>query len=130
MNKAILDASALIAFVRKERGHEIVREWIVDSAISAVNFAEVMQKLGNESVEEKMLRSVVQNLSVQVVAFDREHAIIVGKLYPNANKGISLADRACISLGITLNLPILTADREWQKLGLGANIIQFRPELN
>ena len=32
--------------------------------------------------------------------------------------GMSLVDRACLSLGLRLNLPVLTCDRAWSGLAL------------
>ncbi len=40
------------------------------------------------------------------------------------HKGLSLGDRACIALGIKLQVPIYTADRVWTQLQLSnSNII-------
>ena len=42
---AVLDASAALALLRAERGHEKVAELLPGSVISALNYAEVVQKL-------------------------------------------------------------------------------------
>ncbi|MDQ3582536.1 MAG: hypothetical protein M3495_13440 [Pseudomonadota bacterium] len=36
--------------------------------------------------------------------------------------GLSLSDRACLALGVRLGLPVLTTDREWQKLALSVQV--------
>jgi ribonuclease VapC len=40
--------------------------------------------------------------------------------------GLSLGDRACLSLGLRLNLPVLTCDRVWAELGLPLTIQLLR----
>ena len=42
--RAVLDASALLAYLQRERGHAEVVPVLEDSAISAVNLSEVLQK--------------------------------------------------------------------------------------
>lgn len=39
-------------------------------------------------------------------------------------RGLSLADRACLALARRLNVPVVTADREWADLNLGV-IVQL-----
>ena len=74
MKKAVIDASAMIAFLRKENGFESVSEWISGALISAVNYAEVLQKLADQEHEEDMLNAIVHNLGIDVVEFDRDLA--------------------------------------------------------
>lgn len=40
--------------------------------------------------------------------------------------GLSLGDRACLALGMKMNLPVLTADRAWAKLDLGVQVNLLR----
>ena len=129
MKAAVIDASALIAFVRRERGGDVVREWLRDARISSVNFAEVLQKLAESPEEEQLLKAVVQSFGVSVEPFDRELAFHVGRLYPKA-RSISLADRACIALGMRETLPVVTADRQWKSVDADVEVILFRGELN
>lgn len=42
---AVLDASAALALLRTEPGHELVAELLPGSMISALNYSEVVQKL-------------------------------------------------------------------------------------
>ena len=37
--------------------------------------------------------------------------------------GLSLGDRACLALGLVLNQPVITADRQWSQLNLN---LEFR----
>jgi len=40
--------------------------------------------------------------------------------------GLSLADRACLALAHTKQLPVYTADKQWARLEIAAEIIQLR----
>lgn len=40
--------------------------------------------------------------------------------------GLSLADRACMALAVTLGLPLLTADRSWVEVDLPVEIRVIR----
>ncbi len=128
--KAVIDASAMLAFLHREPGHEVVREWLHNSAMSAINFAEVLQKLVEKPQEQRLLNAVVSNLRIDVLEFNRKHAEQVAAIYPNAHRGISIADRACMAVAIQERLPIVTDDHEWEKLNFGLELIFFRPKSN
>lgn len=40
--------------------------------------------------------------------------------------GLSLGDRACLALAGIKNLPVVTADKQWDKLKTDFKIIQLR----
>ncbi len=128
--KAVIDASAMLAFLNREVGHDVVRGKLPNACMSTVNLAEVLQKIVDKPKEQRMLDAVIANLRIDVVDFDRKHAERVAVIYPCAHKGISLADRACIALGINENLPIVTDDHESEQLGLGVELVFFRPKSN
>ena len=63
----------------------------------------------------------------QVVPFDIEQAEGTGKLISIGKQyGLSLGDRACLSLGRQMQFPVLTADLIWQEADLGVEIILIR----
>lgn len=54
-----------------------------------------------------------------MINFTEEQAYIVAELeVANREKGLglSLADKACISLGVSLGIPVYTADKIWAEL--------------
>jgi len=120
----------MIAYLRKEDGYDVVGQWIHQAMMSAVNLAEVLQKLTDDEKEESMLQAVIDNLSIDIIDFDKSLAIGVARLFPNASKGISLADRACLALGVREGLPVITGDRDWAKLDVDAEVILFRSKVN
>lgn len=51
--------------------------------------------------------------------FDERAAVDVANLREQTKPfGLSLGDRACLALGMSLKVPILTADRRWGDLKL------------
>lgn len=117
--KAVLDASALLAYLQNEPGSEVVEAVLLESAISSVNWAEVVQKSIAAGVDVTGLREDVQALGLTILPFTPEEAEIAGWLWPKTRShGLSLGDRACLSLGLRLGVPVMTTDRVWASLDL------------
>ena len=95
--------------------------------ITSVNWAEVLQKSLSAGVEAKGLRQELQALGLAVEPFSAGDADTAALLWPQTrNLGLSLADRACLSLALRLNLPVLTCDRIWAELTLPLRIQLLR----
>jgi PIN domain nuclease of toxin-antitoxin system len=115
--RIVLDASALMAVVKAEPGQERVIASLRDSCISTVNLAEVASKLVDHGLAWPEVELSLQNLELNVHAFDTEQAFIASALRQlTRSRGLSLGDRACLALAQTLNATILTADRAWTGL--------------
>jgi ribonuclease VapC len=53
-------------------------------------------------------------LPLEIVPFDMDLAVASGRLRPvTVHAGLSLGDRACLALGLTLGRRALTADAAW-----------------
>jgi ribonuclease VapC len=125
--QVVLDASALLAYLRAEPGSEAVDGVLGSALITSVNWAEVLQKSLSAGVEEKGLRQELQALGLAVEPFSAGDADTAALLWPQTrNLGLSLADRACLSLALRLNLPVLTCDRIWAELTLPLRIQLLR----
>lgn len=62
-------------------------------------------------------------LGLLVFPFTEEDARVSADLYvPTRPMGLCLGDRACLALGLRLNLPVLTADRAWAQPSLGLDV--------
>ena len=124
MSSHVVDASALLALLRREAGAEVVAAALAGgAAISAVNLSEVVAKLSEAGVVEEEVRTILDSLSLEVVDFDANHAYHAGLLRRlTRHAGLSLGDRACLALAQRLGLPALTADRAWGDLQLGIAI--------
>ncbi len=117
MSEYFLDASALLALLHRESGEKKVAETIANAAICAVNLAEVVGKLQDAGIPDEAAQTAMETLGLRVIAFDRAMAFEAGQLRAlTRSLGLSLGDRACLAAGRVLELPILTADREWLKL--------------
>lgn len=122
MSKFVLDSSAVLAALNKEPGGERVLSRFKDGTISAVNFAEVVSKLSRTGDVSQII-SDLQDLLPDIRPFDADQALASGLLgSPIRDLGLSLGDRACLTLGKHLGVPILTADPAWEKLDVGVKI--------
>lgn len=121
MHRYVLDASALLAFLKQETGSERVTEAIRNKAvISAVNFSEVVAKLSEAGMPEKVIHEALDPLELEIAEFNTKFAYQAGSLrILTKHAGLSLGDRACLVLAQHLNLPALTTDRVWKDLSLG-----------
>ena len=73
------------------------------------------------------MRGDIQALGLTIEAFTDDQAEYTAQLWLETKKhGLSLADRACLSLGYSLGLPILTMDRAWEKPALALDIKVLR----
>lgn len=119
MNKAILDASALLALIKQEPGYKIVEELLGGIIMSSVNVSEVAAILLDSEMSIKECRTIIEPLVDTIVDFDAEQSFIAGDLKKHTKKlGLSLGDRACISLGAKLKLPVYTSDKIWSSLDM------------
>lgn len=119
MSEIVLDASAVLAWLKDEPGYQKVEAALPEAVISAVNLSEVMAKLVEGGMPEPQAISTLEELDLEVVPFDSDLAFQAGALRPVTKPlGLSFGDRACIALGLHLTLPVLTAERSWQSLSL------------
>ena len=115
----VLDTSALVCFLQDEPGNDRVEAVLQEAVISSVNWAEVVQKSIAAWVDIDGMREEIEALGLAIVPFTAEEADIAGRLWQQTRQqGLSLGDRACLSLGIRLNAPVLTADQIWSALNL------------
>lgn len=124
---AVIDASAALAFVLDERGGEEVLERIDGAAISAVNWAEVVEKAMTANVDDRSLRRVFEGLGASVLPVDAEHAEHAARLREaTRGLGLSLADRICFAVAAAHGAPVVTADRDWAKVDVGVEVQLIR----
>jgi PIN domain nuclease of toxin-antitoxin system len=115
--RAVLDASALLAYLQHEQGHAVVEPLLERAAISAVNLSEVLQKALAAGVSTDGLEADLDVAGVHVYPFDAEDAAYAAELWACTRKlGLSLGDRACLALAKRLQIPAYTADRLWAEV--------------
>lgn len=134
MNEAVLDASALLAFLRAEPGFAVVTKQLENGAyISAANWAEVLSKVSELGVDCQKLAHDLRTQGVLggaliVAPLTEEDALTIGKIRIETKKsGLSLGDRACLALAIRMKARALTTDRTWLTIkitGLKVEVIR------
>jgi ribonuclease VapC len=117
----VLDASALLAYLRDEPGAELVAQAIADGVvISTVNLAEVFSRFADRGADpakiaDTLTQSGLLDGAITVEPFTTADAIDAARLRPfTRDAGLSLGDRACLALARRLGTPALTADTAWQ----------------
>lgn len=128
MSRIVLDASAVLAVIHRERGFEkLTPDLLLQAVISTVNLAEVQSKLMVSGWLSEDAWEDATSLVGEIAPFTADHAHVAGDLIAETRAlGLSLADRACLSLGLDLKAPVYTADRSWKNLKLGMQIHVIR----
>lgn len=95
--------------------------------ISTVNLAEVRTRLYDAGISEANSGQLVDRFAMAIVPFDEGQAMDAARLRLLTREfGLSLGDRACLALAALLDLPVLTADRQWSKFECGVDIRLIR----
>lgn len=128
MAEHVLNASALIALVNKERGSEKVRPLMPNAIISAVNFAETIQGLRRAGIPLEAVKLALTPLIPDPIPFDGTLAYVAASIHEKTrDRGLSFGDCACLALALSRDLPAVTAEREaWDKVDVGVKIIKIR----
>ena len=127
MSKYVLDASALLALLNNEPGAKRVNEILQESVIGAVNLCETVGKLTSAGMSLEDARTSIELLHLEVVPLDPELAYRAGALIVETKRyGLSLGDRACLTLGLMMNKTVVTAERSWSTLRLNLTIEVIR----
>lgn len=127
-NNVVLDASALLALIQNEKGAEIIKPLLNVAVMSTVNVSESLTVLQRTNISPQEALSLINDIVNMIVPFDLEQAQYMAELQSHVqHKGLSLGDKACISLGVKLQASIYTADKAWSELELnGAEIKLIR----
>lgn len=127
MSKYVIDASALVALIAGEKGSDVVKKHLNDAMMSTVNISECIESCLKKGATFNEADSIVESLIDEQVDFTREHAKLAAKLKRETKKyGLSLGDRACLSLAMSKKLPVLTADKVWEKLDVAVKVNVIR----
>lgn len=127
MSKFVLDASAVLAYVHEEPGKTLVGEILSQSAISAVNLAEVLTKLVDLDEDVETSYMDLHDLGLPIVEFGDLLAIEASRLRGATRRsGLSLGDRACLATALSLGAIAVTTDRAWAQLDLPVRVEVIR----
>ena len=127
MSSVVLDTSALLAVIKRERGGELVADAISEALISSVNLAEATSVLIRAGMAPETAREILEIQEFDVADFDRALAEDTGALIARTRRnGLSLGDCACLALAAREKLPALTVDHAWRGLDIGIEIQLIR----
>ena len=131
---AVLDASAVLAYIRDEPGSDVVEAALAARPIiDAVNYAEVLTRLSDAGEEPAIIhrrlrgQGLIGDLLV-VMPLDEADGVTIARLRtPTRAHGLSLGDRACVATALRLGRPVITADRAWATVDVGVTVHLIRP---
>lgn len=127
MQNIIFDSSAVLALLKQEKGHEIASSYLEQAILSTVNMAEVISVLVRDGLYNDEVVNYLESTFLHIEDFNLNQARIAGSLFDKTKKyGLSLGDRACLALAKEKKLPVLTADKVWNKLSSEVNVKLIR----
>lgn len=127
--RAVVDASAVLAWVFDERGADTVEEVLGVSGISAVNFAEVIHIADSRRYGPNDLKADLAAYGLVLLPFGGDEArsvLDVKRAEDRAGISLSLADRCCLATAVVYDMPAVVSDGEWELLDLPIDIAPFR----
>lgn len=128
IKEAVLDASAVLALIKREPGAERVAEFLGAAVMSTVNLSEVLKRLEVDGVDAKKVVKDLNQAGIDTEPFEESQAALCAEIAGKTKRlGLSLGDRACLALALFLNRQVVvTADRAWRELDLVDSVLVIR----
>jgi PIN domain nuclease of toxin-antitoxin system len=133
--RIVLDASALLAWIRNERGAETVGKLMPVAVVPTPNLTEALYRArwrGHRMSPEELHDHVVA-MGLEVESFRQADTVRAAEVlvysleHPGPNdERLSLGDAACIAVAERLLLPIAGDDSYWSLLPLTVEFHPFR----
>jgi len=123
--RVVLDASALLAVLYRERKRaEVVAMYLDDAMISSVNLSEVLANALDHGIALEAAREAIARFSFEIVPADEELACVAAELRTATRRlGLSLGDRFCLALALSRKAKVITTDKQWAKTELGIKVV-------
>jgi ribonuclease VapC len=126
-SRTVLDTSTLLALCFGEKGSRLALSRGKNGIMSAVSYSEAIAKSVDRGVPLETVTVALVGLNLTIVPFDEEHAVAAASFRPaTRNLNVSFADRACLGTAVLAKLPVLTADRKWDKIKCDLDILFIR----
>jgi ribonuclease VapC len=126
----VLDASALLALIRREPGADrVTAAMIARPVMATLNMGEVAQRLILMGLPRNDIGALLAAYPLTLVDLDTDLALAAGFAAPVTRAlGLSFGDRVCLMLAKRQVWPALTADRDWVKVAdaLGVQVELIR----
>jgi ribonuclease VapC len=134
--KVVLDASAVLAWVLRERGAETVERMLPVGVIPAANMTEVLYRAperGHRMPPAQLeVHLIAKGLAVEPVTGQDScrAAVLIRHSRDNRqdakDRGLSLGDGLCIAVAERLGLPIAGGDTAWAEVPMNVTYRPFR----
>ena len=131
--RVALDASALLAWVLRERGHETVDKLLAVAVIPASAMVETLyrarEKGHTQSSGALHADLLALGLTVEPVTDDdtvRAAELILDSKAEPGRGSLSLGDGLCIAVAERLVLPVTGGDRYWEQVPSTVKFLPFR----
>ncbi len=134
----ILDASAVVALLRREAGYQKVVPLLTrGAAIAAPNLAEALVQIDRRGHHLNVAEMTVQlqRAGLSVLPVEEEDATMTAHLLLQSaqlaqagelDRPLSLGDATCVAVAIRHRIPVVCADRAWDKLEVPVRVHQIR----
>jgi len=131
--KVILDASAVLAFLLRERGYQTVDKVLSVAVVPASAMVETLYRAAEKGyrqnpadVHDDLLALGVTVEPVTDADTVRAAELIVTSKQDPAPGSLSLGDGLCIAVAERLGLPLTGGDRYWSQVGSTVAFMPFR----
>ncbi len=127
--KYVFDASAMIALLKEEKGHEQLAGLVSGACMCVVNLSEVIAHFVQGGASPEEVQGNTQKLAIDYIGANETLSVEAGVLRGVASKaGLSMGDRYCLALAKFENATAVTADQRWRLLpdSVGVKIRFFR----
>lgn len=123
----VLDSSAVLAVLLGERGADNVVARFPEAVISAASLAEILSKVERKGISSEAAYGHVVSFGIGIHPVEVIHARIAGRIALAPRElDLSLGDRLCIALAITLDAELITSDGRMARFEAGIPITLFR----
>ncbi len=123
MSEIVFDTSAYLTLIKGEEGAEIVKSYLPSAMISTVNYAQLLTILQNIGMPISEAEKITEGLIRNIIPFDKKQALLASQLNEKIRDlDLSLEERACISLALEKQCPVLTANKTWGEIELDIEV--------
>lgn len=138
MAVVVLDASAIVAVLFKEKGYEAVLTLIKAGAVTPpTGIAEALNRarIKGHRLSQSDIADHLGDLGIEVEPLDMEDGVAMAEIQAAfaaaAHKqpkigSLSLGDAACLAVARRLALPAVVSDGTWEVVDVGVKILPFR----
>lgn len=134
--RVVVDASAVLAFVLRERAAPVVAQVLPYAVIPAPNLTEVLYRArerGYRNTPEALCRALLDT-GLAVEPFTEDDSVRTGELIAASraaktsadDRTLALGDGACIAVAERLGLPVTGGDTHWTSLDLRVEFFPLR----